>query len=371
MHETPNHRRGRGAKSNRSGRYDVLQRIDSDDGWQQHIAEETSLRTQWREDSAKTVITRNQSPDIHFDRSINPYRGCEHGCVYCFARPTHTYLGHSAGLDFERLLYAKQDAAELLKTELGKPGYQCQPIAVGVNTDAYQPLERKLGITRKILKVLLEYQHPVYLITKSALIERDIDLLQEFAKQQLVTVALSVTTLDNQLAHRLEPRAAAPHKRLRVMRTMADAGIPTRVSMSPLIPALNEHEIESVMQQSADHGASSATVLLLRLSHELGTLFSEWLDHHYPLKKTHILNALKEMRGNKTAGNVLNNSDFGQRFTGAGPRAELIQRRFELACKKYGLASSRGGEPLDITRFTAPVYSVATDNSDDQLDLFT
>jgi len=336
MHDNPRARRGRGAQSNRSGRFEPLQRIDVSDGWNLDVAEEASLRTQWREDRAKTIITRNQSPDIHFDRSINPYRGCEHGCVYCFARPSHTFLGHSAGLDFERLLYAKKNAVTLLLRELARPNYRCEPIAVGVNTDAYQPLERKLKITRQILEVLLECRHPVYLITKSALIERDIDLLQEFARLNLLTAAVSLTTLDNKLAHLLEPRAAAPHRRLRTVQRLSDAGIPVRVSMSPIIPALNEPEIDEVMRASAEHGATMATCLLLRLPHELATLFPEWLEEHYPMRKDRVVKAMRMLRGDKVQGNNLNDSSFGTRFVGQGPRSALIQQRFELACKRYG-----------------------------------
>ena len=366
MHNTPRARRGRGAVSNRSGRFEPIRRIDINDGWNTDIADETTLRTVWREDRAKTVITRNRSPDIHFDRSINPYRGCEHGCVYCFARPSHTFLGHSAGLDFERLLYAKKDAATLLRQELSKRSYQCEPIAIGVNTDAYQPLERKLGLTRQILEVLLECRHPIYLITKSSLIERDIDLLQEFAKLNLLTAAVSLTTLDNKLAQLLEPRAAAPHRRLRTIKTMADAGIPVRVSMSPIIPALNESEIERVMQASAEHGATMATCLLLRLPHELAVLFPEWLKEHYPMRRDRVLKAMRMLRGDKQQGNSLNDSGFGQRFVGIGPRAELIQRRFELACKRYGLAVNREHNQLNTELYRPPV----SDKTGRQRDLF-
>lgn len=366
MYDTPRSRRGRGAQSNRSGRFEPLTRIDINDGWHNDIAQESSLRTLWREDHAKTIITRNQSPDIHFDQSINPYRGCEHGCVYCFARPSHTYLGHSAGLDFERLLYAKENAATLLRKELARPSYQCEPIAIGVNTDAYQPLERKLKITRQLLEVLLECRHPVYMITKSSLIERDVELLQQFAQLNLVTAAISLTTLDNKLASLLEPRAAAPHRRLRTMQTLADAGIPVRVSMSPIIPALNESEIDSIMKASADQGATMATCLLLRLPHELATLFPEWLNEHYPLRSKRVLNAMRMLRGDKTRGNNLNDSTFGDRFVGTGPRAQLIQQRFELACKRYGLAANREYRTLNTDLFSAP----APENSSGQKDLF-
>ncbi|MFK7995829.1 MAG: PA0069 family radical SAM protein [Granulosicoccus sp.] len=354
MHNTPRARRGRGAQSNSVGRFEPTQRIDVNDGWQSDMAEESSLQTLWYEDRAKTVISRNQSPDIHFDQSINPYRGCEHGCIYCFARPSHTYLGHSAGLDFERLLYVKKNAALLLRNELAKRSYQCKPIAIGVNTDAYQPLERTHKITRQLLEVLLECRHPVYMITKSSLIERDIDLLQEFARLNLVTAAISLTTLDNKLAHLLEPRASAPHRRLRTMQTLAAADIPVRVSMSPIIPALNEPEIDRVMKESAEHGATMATCLLLRLPHELATLFPEWLNEHYPLRSERILKAIRMLRGDKNQGNDLNDSSFGQRFSGTGPRADLIQQTFRLACKRYGLKTSHSDDSLDTTLFKAP-----------------
>ena len=263
MYDNPETRRGRGAQSNISGRYEPLKRVDFDDGWNRAGESAANRRTQWRDDTARSIIARNQSPDIPFDRSVNPYRGCEHGCVYCYARPSHTWLGHSAGLDFERLLYAKRDAAGLLKTELAKPGYQVAPIAVGVNTDAYQPLERKLGITRQILEVLLEARHPVYLITKSSLIERDLDLLSEFAALNLVSVCMTITTLDNELSSKLEPRATAPHRRLRTLQTLATAGIPMRVSVSPVIPALNEHELEQIVAAAAWCRSKSRTCFVI------------------------------------------------------------------------------------------------------------
>ena len=400
MFNTPSKRRGRGSLSNASGRYETLKRVDIDDGWRplEHIgmpsadnagepaAQESkpntdaewhkayeesagTLKTQWREDRARSIITRNQSPDVHFDRSVNPYRGCEHGCAYCFARPTHAWLGHSAGLDFERLLYAKLDAATLLRQELAKPGYQCKPLAVGVNTDAYQPLERKLGLTRQVLEVLLAAKHPLYLITKSALIERDIDLLTELASHKLVTVSISLTTLDNELSHRLEPRASAPHRRLRTVQRLANAGIPVRASVSPIIPALNEHELDAIVQAAADAGATAANAIVLRLPHELAQLFPEWLETHYPLKKERVLKAIRSLRAGK-----LNNSDFNSRFSGVGPRAELLRQRFELACRRAGLSTGRDVFAVDTTQFVAPVVaprmSQPEAGSDVQLPLF-
>lgn len=344
-------RRGQGAQSNASGRYEVLKRIDVDDGWQTHCegVGYNSVRTQWRDDRSKSIITRNKSPDIPFDRSINPYRGCEHGCIYCFARPTHTWLGHSAGLDFERLLYAKRDAAVLLQRELAQPSYRCEPIAIGVNTDAYQPLERSLRITRSVLKVLVACRHPVYLITKSSLIERDLDLLLDLAKDNLVTVTITMTTLDNMLSSKLEPRATAPHRRLRTLKTLSDAGIPTRASISPIIPALNEPEIESIVQAAANAGAQEAHCIVLRLPHELQTLFPEWLEAHYPLRANRVLKAVASLRGGK-----LNNSDFGTRMAGSGPRASIIHQRFKLACKRAGVINSRSVGSLNESLFTVP-----------------
>lgn len=349
MHETPWLRKGRGSLSNASGRFEVLKKSDFDDGWNTLIETEHGRRTCWRVDSNRSIITRNQSPDLHFDRSINPYRGCEHGCSYCFARPSHTYLGHSAGLDFERLLYAKKDAAALLRKELANPNYRCEPVAIGVNTDAYQPLERKLGLTRDILKVLAETKHPAYLITKSALIERDIDLLSQMAEDNLVTVCITITTLSSELSRKLEPRASAPHRRLRALKRLSDAGISTSVSVSPVIPALNEEEIDSIVKAAAEAGARRAHALLIRLPHELAQLFPEWLREHYPLRAERIIKAIRSMRSDN-----LYQSDFGTRMTGTGPRAEIIKRRFEQACKRNGLSLNRELTDADCSLFVPP-----------------
>lgn len=363
MFDTPYKRRGRGAQSNRSGRYESLQRMDMEDVLAEESA--TGLLTQWQWDTARRVITRNQSPDVPFDRSINPYRGCEHGCAYCFARPSHTWLGHSAGLDFERLLYAKKDAARLLRRELSASGYQCRPIAVGVNTDAYQPLERKLGITRQILEVLLEARHPCYLITKSSLIERDADLLSALSDRRLLMVSLSLTTLDNDLSHRLEPRAAAPHSRLRTMRRLADSGIPVRASIAPIIPGLNEHEIDALVEASAKAGATGANAIMLRLPHELSELFPEWLETHYPQKKAKVLNAIRSLRAGK-----LNDAGFNSRFTGQGPRAMIIRQRFEMACRRQGLMSGREAFRTDCSQFRAPAQMDDATPDSGQMSLF-
>ncbi len=343
--------KGRAAVSNESGRFEACQRFDFDDGWQVQEQPMTyKPKTDWLIDRAKTLINYNDSPDIDFDRSINPYRGCEHGCIYCYARPSHTYLGHSAGLDFETILYAKADAVSLLEKELAKPSYTPKPIAIGVNTDAYQPLERKLRVTRSILEVLLEARHPIYVITKSSLIERDIDILQEFAQHGLVSASISLTTLNHDLAMRMEPRATAPTRRLQTIEALSSAGIPTRLSLSPLIPELNEPEIESLIKAAAEHGAEAAFYILLRLPSELKTLFPEWLEAHYPFKMSRVLNALKSMRKDQ-----LNQSEFGERFKGEGPRAEIIRSRFHKACDKYGLRAEREMEDLDCSQFRPPV----------------
>ena len=351
MRETPLVRRGRGSVSNVTGRFETLRHHDIDDGWSSYIEPETKVRTQWRADTNRSIITRNQSPDIHFDRSINPYRGCEHGCIYCFARPSHTYLGHSAGLDFETKLYAKRDAVALLRGELSKPGYRCEPIAIGVNTDAYQPVEKQLRITRGVLEVLLETKHPAYLITKSSLIERDIDLLAEMAERKLVSVCITITTLDRKLARNLEPRATTPARRLQTLRRLSDRGIPTRVSVSPVIPALNEAEIDSIVESAANAGAQAAYAILLRLPHELQQLFPQWLEEHYPLRAARIMKAIRSVRDDK-----LNNADFGSRMIGSGPRAEIIRQRFELACKRCGVSVGRDFE-LDCSQFRSPEQS--------------
>jgi len=356
--------KGRGALSNTSGRYESLTRIAVDDGWQDYIASHNNqynqpekLKTQWRWDASRSIITRNQSPDIHFDRSINPYRGCEHGCVYCFARPSHTWLGHSAGLDFETRLYAKQHAAQLLKNELAKPRYQCQPIAIGVNTDAYQPLEKQLQITRSILEVLNDTNHPAYLITKSSLVERDIDILGSMAQRNLVSVCVSITSLDSTLSRKLEPRAVAPHRRLQTLQRLHNAGIPTRVSVSPIIPALNEEELDSIIAAAAQAGVRAAYGIILRLPHELQQLFPEWLEQHYPLRAARIIKAIRSMRGDR-----LNSPDFKDRMIGSGPRADIIMQRLKLACKKAGISHARDFT-LDCTQFSAP-------NTSPQLNLF-
>src|SRR6266446_3287966 len=292
-------RRGRGALSNAVGRFEPEQRVAFDDGWGSAGEAPAPLATSLIVDSTRTIIARNTSPDLGFDRSINPYRGCEHGCVYCFARPTHAYLGLSPGLDFESRIFVKPEAAKLLAGELAKPGYACQPIAMGTNTDPYQPTERKLAITRSILEVLQELDHPVYIVTKSALIQRDIDILADMAKKRLATVSLSVTTLDRGLARTLEPRAATPERRLETIRALAEAGIPTGVLAAPMIPALNDAELEAILAACKEAGALTAGYVLLRLPHELKGLFREWLEAHVPGRAKHVMSLVTEMHGGK------------------------------------------------------------------------
>jgi DNA repair photolyase len=283
-------------------------------------------------DQSRSVLVFNHSPDVPFDRSINPYRGCEHGCIYCFARPTHAYLGLSPGLDFETKIFNKPNAAELLEKALGKPGYQCQPIALGVNTDAYQPVERQQKTSRSILEVLRAFNHPVSIITKSALIERDLDILKDMALKNLVSVCISITTLDKSIARSLEPRAAAPHRRIQTIRTLSEAGIPVTVLVAPVIPVLTDPELDSIIQIVAEAGASAAAYILLRLPLEVANLFEEWLHTHYPLKAEHVMTRIRDTRGGKVYDNR-----FGERMKGTGEYAKMIAQRFALACRKNGL----------------------------------
>jgi DNA repair photolyase len=330
--------KGRGATLSPDNRYGNQQREAFHDGW---FAEECpeQIATQLFVDKARKVITYNQSPDVPFDRSINPYRGCEHGCVYCFARPTHAWLDLSPGMDFETKLFHKPEAAELLVKELAHKHYRCAPVALGINTDAYQPVERRLGLTRRILEVLVEHKHPVSIVTKSALIERDIDLLAKAAQQHLAHVAISVTTLDRRLSRRLEPRAATPQRRLEIIRRLTAAGIPVIVLMAPLIPVLNDSELEGLLEAVHEAGAREAGYVLLRLPHELDEMFMDWLTKHEPLKAEHIMNRIRDARGGKHY-----DATFGKRMRGTGIFAELIARRFQLAHKRLtfpGVSSLR------------------------------
>ncbi|MDZ7662634.1 PA0069 family radical SAM protein [Thiohalophilus sp.] len=352
---TSSHPKGRGAGSNVVSRFVELKREAVDDGWEP--AERTPLRTELFTDTSRTIISSNNSPDVPFTYSINPYKGCEHGCCYCFARPTHAYLDLSPGLDFESKIFAKPDAAGLLTKELGKHSYVPKVIALGANTDAYQPLERQLGITREIIQVLKAHQHPVSIITKSALVERDIDLLAPMAETGLVKVFISVTTLDRALGRRLEPRAAAPQRRLETVRRLRQAGIPVGVLMAPIIPVLNDNEIEQLLGQCAAAGAESASYVILRLPHEIKDLFVQWLQEHYPLKAEHVISRIRDLRGGQAY-----RSEFGERMRGSGQYADLIAKRFALACKKHGL--NRRTLELDCSKFRVPP------RSGDQMGLF-
>jgi DNA repair photolyase len=339
-------RRGRGATLNPSGRFEPISRHIFDDGWQT-IDELPEFRTQVQVEKPRTIITRNDSPDIPFDRSINPYRGCEHGCVYCFARPTHAYMGMSPGLDFEAKLFAKPDAPRLLERELSKPGYQPRTMALGTNTDPYQPIEREWRVTRQILEVLEAANHPVGIVTKSALVTRDIDILARMAAKGLAKVALSVTTLDRRLARAMEPRASTPALRLKAISDLSAAGIPVGVMVAPVIPALNDHEIERILDSARGSGATEAGYVLLRLPLEVSPLFRDWLLKHYPDRYRHVMNIVKSMRGGKDY-----DAEWGKRMRGTGPYAWQIGRRFEIATKKLGFDRQRAR--LDTALFEPP-----------------
>lgn len=315
-------------------------------------------QTEVRRVQAKTIISRNNSPDVPHQLSINPYQGCEHGCIYCFARPTHAYLDLSPGLDFETKLVAKVNAAELFKQELSRPSYQCQPIALGINTDAYQPIEKELHITRQLLEVALNFKQPVSIITKSSLILRDLDLLTELAEQGLFHAAVSITTLDNDLKRRLEPRTASGQTRLNMVKTLTEAGIPVTVLAAPMIPFINDAELERIIYAAAEAGAESAHYMMLRLPHELGELFEEWLQQHFPDRANHVLNRIRDLRGGQ-----LNDSQFGQRMTGVGVYADLMRQRYQVAMNKAGLQGKRQTS-LVTSLFSPPPQS------GDQLALF-
>jgi len=338
--------RGRGALSNASNRYDRETRVLVDDGWQ-NDDELPPLKTEVMRDSSRTIITRNNSPDISFSQSINPYKGCEHGCIYCFARPTHAYLGLSPGADFESRLFAKPNAAELLARELSAPGYVPKTIAMGTNTDPYQPTEKRMRITRSILEVLRDFHHPVGIVTKSALILRDLDILGPMAEQGLAKVAVSVTTLDRHLARTMEPRASTPPRRLEAIRALNDAGVPAGVMFAPVIPALNDEELESVLGAAKEAGAVSAGYVLLRLPLEIKDLFREWLETNVPDRAKHVMSLVRQMRGGKDY-----DSTWHTRMRGAGPYAELIARRFHMAVKRLDL--NRESHPLVLNRFKRP-----------------
>ncbi|HLH88005.1 MAG TPA: PA0069 family radical SAM protein [Xanthobacteraceae bacterium] len=339
-------RRGRGAQSNAAGRYEPHAREGFDDGWRS-FEDLPAFATSVGIDTARKVITRNDSPDIGFDRSINPYRGCEHGCIYCFARPTHAYMGLSPGLDFESKLFAKPDAHELLERELAAPNYSPRVIAIGTNTDPYQPIEKRYEVMRRILTVLDRVGHPVGIVTKSALIMRDIDILARMAKRNLVKVGISVTTLDAKLARLMEPRAPTPTRRLDALRELGKAGIPTRVMTAPIVPAINDAEIERLLEAASSVGVTGASYVLLRLPLEVRDLFREWLTANFPDREKHVFTLIRQMRGGKDY-----DAKWGERMTGSGPYAEMIRMRFEAACARLKL--NRDSIPLSTEHFRPP-----------------
>lgn len=368
-------RKGRGAVSNLQGRFEVHAREDFDDGWTSEDEEDDApvqFKTQVTDEYAKSILSRNASPDVPFSVSLNPYRGCEHGCIYCFARPTHSYLGLSPGLDFESRIFAKVNAPELLRRELAKPSYVPQSIALGVNTDAYQPCERERGLTRRVLQVLQECQHPVAVISKSALLERDIDVLADMASRRQAIAAVTLTTLDSSISRTLEPRAAAPARRLRTIRALAEAGIPVGVSVAPIIPFVTEPEIERILEAACEAGAMSAHYVVLRLPWEVNPLFQEWLQAHFPERAQRVMNRVRDMRGGKDY-----DSDFSKRMSGEGVWADLIAQRFRKTVERLGMANRPGRfVELDTSQFRRPEVvplppAKQCGNATGQLDLFS
>jgi DNA repair photolyase len=349
--------RGRGAKSNHSGRFNADQREDFDDGWTEEDATPPRLDDILTPVKSRTIISRNDSPDIGFDRSINPYMGCSHGCIYCYARPSHAYLGLSPGLDFETKLFFKPDAVRLLERELRKPGYKAERIQLGANTDPYQPIERRLRSTREILKVLARFRHPVGITTKSALVTRDIDILAPMAAENLAMVSISVTTLDRKLARAMEPRASTPERRLEAIAQLAAAGIPTMIGVAPIIPGLTDHEMETVIERGAAAGAIQAGFTVLRLPLEIKDLFREWLAAERPDRAARVMSLVRQMRGGKDY-----DAEWGKRMRGEGPIADLIAQRFKLACRKHGLTRDR--PMVDVSLFRPPPVA------GDQMELF-
>ncbi len=340
--------RGRGARSNASGRFEAEVREVFDDGWTAEDDEPVQLQTVVHPEKAKVIITRNDSPDVGFSASINPYRGCEHGCIYCYARPAHAYMGLSPGLDFETKLFFKPHAARLLEAELSKPTYRPEFIHIGGNTDPYQPQERTLRITRGVIQVLARFQHPFSIITKSALVTRDIDLMAPMAKENLVRVAVSITTLDRKLARSMEPRAATPGKRLEAVKRLTDAGVPVTVMFAPCIPGLNDHEMEAVLEAASGAGASGAGYVALRLPREIKDLFQEWLATDHPDRARRVMSLVRQMRGGKDY-----DMQWGSRMRGEGPIGELMAARFAAARKRFGFAAAGWGA-LDVTKFRVP-----------------
>ena len=339
-------RRARGATSNETGRFEAHGRVDVDDGWD--IAEDRPLvRTEFSTDASRSILARNTSPDVPFDRSINPYRGCEHGCIYCFARPTHAYLGLSPGLDFETRILVKPEAASLLRQTLSRPGYRPDTIAIGTNTDPYQPVEKRLEIMRSVLGVLSEFRHPVGIVTKGGLIRRDADILGEMAKDNLAAAGISLTTLDAELSRKLEPRAAAPRTRLAAIKELSGRGIPVRAMIAPVIPGLTDHELETLISAAAHAGATTATYIALRLPLEVSPLFQDWLAENYPNRAAKVMARVREFHGGKDY-----DATFGQRMRGTGTLANLLKRRFDLALKKHGMKAK--APPLSTAHFKVP-----------------
>jgi len=349
--------RGRGATSNRSSRFESLQREDFDDGWTEHDGQAVQIATTVQPMKSRTIVARNASPYVGFDRSINPYRGCSHGCIYCYARPAHAYLGLSPGLDFETKLYFKPHAGRLLAAELGRKGYQPKVIHIGGDTDPYQPDEKRLGVTRQVLEVLQRFRHPFSIITKSALILRDLDVLGEMGRAGLARAAVSITTLDRRLARSMEPRAATPERRVEAVRRLSEAGVPTIVMFAPSIPALNDHEMEAVLERAAAAGARGAGYVALRLPLEIKALFEEWLETDHPDRAQRVMSMVRQMRGGAAY-----NSAWGSRMTGQGPVADTMRQRFELARRRFGLDQAL--PPLDLSQFAPPPPQ------SDQLQLF-
>jgi len=340
--------KGHGALSNPPSRFNREHVESIDDGWYMEDADGARLPTTVEPDRARSVISTNDSPDVGFEQSINPYRGCAHACTYCYARPSHAYLGLSPGLDFETRLFYKADAARVLTEELSRPGYLCKPIALGANTDPYQPIEKRLRVTRSVLEVLRDCSHPVSIITKSSMILRDLDILRELAGKQLVHVTVSVTTLDAELKRKLEPQAAAPQARLAAIRALARSGVSVGVLVAPVIPGITDQELERIIEAVAQAGAISAGYVLLRLPHEVKTLFREWLAEHYPQRAAHVMSLIHELRGGAD-----NDPRFGHRMRGTGPFADLLRKRFQLAARRSGL-QGKGSSPLVTTLFRRP-----------------
>ena len=368
LHQSASPVKGRGAASNLQGRYEADIRERFDDGWPaDEDGDAPPLKTEVVPDNARSILTRNASPDIPFSVSLNPYRGCEHGCIYCFARPTHSYLGLSPGMDFESRIFAKLNAPELLRRELSRPAYVPEPIALGVNTDGYQPCERELRLTRRVLEILHECEHPVALITKSSLVERDIDLLAPMAAKRQAAVAVTITTLDASIARTLEPRAASPARRLRTIRTLTDAGIPVGVSIAPVIPFVTEPDLERVLTAAAEAGAVNGSYIVLRLPWEVNPLFQQWLQAHFPERAQRVMNRIRDMRGGKDY-----DADFSKRMKGEGVWADLIRQRFEKAVARLGLGRrSESFRGLDTSRFRHPEAPQKDDSSNNsQLMLF-